>query len=154
MRWDLVARVCEGGYLTPKEVITLWKSRNSLEEYIDSMLYNSNSILLNRSFKSDINTKHYRDGISVKALQILDEAFNLLDEESKQLWKWRFDYDINPAFIGQQLLNNWEASQIKNVKQRCIRKANECLYHIAEDIAENIVISVMNKKAVKTEARE
>lgn len=154
MRWDLVARICEGGYLTPWEIMKIWTLRTELEEYQEKMLYSSASVLLSKSAVMDLNAKQFKDAIAVKAHQLIEEAFNLLDERSRQLWKWRYDYDIQPAFIGQQLLNAEEQKRVIHIKEYCERKANKFLVHIAENIAENIVLLVKTKKVVKTEPRQ
>ncbi len=131
--WVILDRLVEGKMLTRQEVHYLWRSREFLERYVDTMLIHTSFIVYCGKPERDQNLKVFRDAEVVMVLEMMDEALEKLTEDEKQVWLWRYQEKISLEEIGQMLVGLPKRSV--NARRYWRVKAFRTLKHIAFKLA-------------------
>jgi len=148
MLWSLIYRACEGGYLTPDEVMMLWDSESQIIYYTEHMLYSTTSCIKLSSDKRDRIEKQVMDAYSIRILQIMENALDLLPKKSKTVWRWWYPTKedkecgkerLELEYIGQYITSTEDSAKSSNPVTLWRVRAHRKIRYIATDIAENIV---------------
>ncbi|MFA5452931.1 MAG: hypothetical protein WC248_05120 [Candidatus Methanomethylophilaceae archaeon] len=161
MLWSLIYRACEGGYLTPDEVMMLWDSEDKIIHYSENMLFSSTWCFTITLDKLDRSEKQVMDAYSIRILEIMEKALELLPEKSKKIWRWWYPTKedkesgkerLELEYIGQYITSTEDSAKSSNPVTLWRVRAHRKLRYIATDIAENIV-AVVKKGLYKKEVR-
>ncbi|AKI96576.1 hypothetical protein IX53_00660 [Kosmotoga pacifica] len=131
--WEILDKVIEGKMLVKQEVHELWRKRDVLERYTETMLVHTSSIVYCRKHEKDYNSKIFRDAEVVKILEKMDEAVEKLSEDEKKVWLWRYQEKMTLEEIGQMLVGLPKRSV--NARRYWRIKAFRTLNHIAFELA-------------------
>ncbi len=131
--WEILDKVVENRTLVKQEVHELWRHREFLERYADTMLIHTSFIVYCGKPERDQNSKVFRDAEVVRVLEMMDEALEKLTEDEKQVWLWRYQEKMTLEEIGQMLVGLPKRSV--NARRYWRVKAFRTLNHIAFELA-------------------
>lgn len=101
--WDSISRLLTGE-ATTKDVHRLWKHRANIELYVETMLKNTASIVIQKEDKHNREQKMIRDAFAVRTLELLDvmnESYKKLEQYERKFWRWRYFLEMSLEEIGQ-----------------------------------------------------
>ena len=131
--WEILDKVIQRRMLVRQEIHELWRKKEFLERYADTMLVHTSSIVYCAKRKNDQNAKAFRDAEVVRVLKMMDEAIEKLTEDERQIWLWRYQQKMTLAEIGQMLTGLNTRSKNPTVYWKV--RASKCLNRIAFELA-------------------
>ena len=149
MKWHLIERVCEGGYLSTAEVFKIWRDKEMIEFYVSRMLLPKTAMAVIGNSTNDAGfCKCVRDAQAVRTLEIMDAAVNRLSLQDRNVWLWHIIgmevvkggkivlEDVAPVYLGQYITSTQDSAKSCNPVALWKKRAYRRLKAIAGELSE------------------
>lgn len=136
--WSLARKaLCKK--LKPAEVCKVWKMRDRMEIYQETMLKSTASLIKWGGNSADPASKMEADALVTTLLERMDAVEEKLDNEDGMIWFWRFDAEIKLRLIGE-FIPGKEPENSKNLGNLYEQRASTRIKKIAESIADDLFV--------------